>query len=81
METMSPWVVGHIKEKSIEATKAKFTWGVKSGKELVHIALDFTWIRDVSLVDGMKVIMPVYRLFGWIPAMKNIFNKLIVLSK
>lgn len=81
METMNPWVVGHMKEKSIEATKAKFTWGIKTGKELERMAPEFTWIQDVSLVEGMKVIMPVYHLFGWIPVIKNISNKLVVLKK
>lgn len=81
METMNPWVVKHMKEKSIEATKAKFTWGIKTGKELERMAPEFQWIQDVSLVEGMKVIMPVYHLFGWIPAIKNISNKLVVLRK
>lgn len=81
METMSPWVVNHMKEKSIEATKAKFTWGIRSGKELEDILPEYTWIRDVSLVEGMKIIMPVYHLFGWIPAVKNISNKLVVLHR
>lgn len=81
METMSPWVVKNMKEKSIEATKARFTWGIQSGKELEVIAPEYIWVRDVSLVEGMKVIMPVYHLFGWIPAVKNISNKLAVLRK
>lgn len=81
METMSPWVVKNMKEKSIEATKARFTWGVRSGEELESISPEYTWVRDVSLVEGMKVIMPVYRLLGWIPVVKNISNKLVVLRK
>ncbi|MBD5480083.1 MAG: class I SAM-dependent methyltransferase [Lachnospiraceae bacterium] len=81
MEVMNPWVVKNVKEKSIEKTKAKFTWGIKSGKELQRISPDYTWVRDVSLVEGMKIIMPVYYLFGWIPVVKNISNKLVVLSK
>ncbi|MCM1082217.1 MAG: class I SAM-dependent methyltransferase [Clostridium sp.] len=81
MEVMNPWIVKHMKEKSIEKTKAKFTWGIKSGKELQRIAPKYTWVRDVSLVEGMKIIMPLYRLFGWIPAVKNISNKLVVLRK
>lgn len=81
METMNPWVVKNMKEKSIEATKAKFTWGVRSGKELKDISPEYTWVRDVSLVEGMKAIMPVYYLFGWIPAVKNVSNKLVVLRK
>ncbi|MCM1146181.1 MAG: class I SAM-dependent methyltransferase [Lachnoclostridium sp.] len=81
MEIMNPWVVKNFKEKSIKKTSAKFNWGIKSGKELEKIAPEYTWVRDVSLVEGMKVIMPVYNLFGWIPAVKNISNKLAVLRK
>lgn len=79
METMNPWVMKHMKEKSIEATQARFTWGIKSGRELEELAPEFTWERDVSLVEGMKVILPVYRLFGWIPAVRSISNQLVVL--
>ena len=81
METMNPWVVKHMKEKSIEATKARFTWGIRSGKELERISPEYIWVRDVSFVEEMKAIMPVYHLFGWIPAVKNISNKLVVLRK
>lgn len=81
METMNPWVMGHMKEKSIEATKAKFTWGIKSGRELERLAPEFIWEKDVSLVEGMKAIMPVYHLLGWIPAIRNISNKLSVLDR
>lgn len=81
METMNPWIIKHMKEKSIEATKAKFTWGLKSGKDLKTLSPDFTWVRDVSLVEGMKVIYPVYRLLGGIPAIRDISNKLVILEK
>ena len=81
METMNPWIVKHMKEKSIEATRAKFTWGIKSGKDLKTLAPGFTWVRDVSLVEGMKVIYPTYRLLGKIPAVRNISNKLVILEK
>lgn len=33
-ETMNPMVVKRFKEKSIEGSKAKFTWGVKDGRAL-----------------------------------------------
>lgn len=81
MEVMNPWIVKNVKEKSIEKTRAKFTWGIKSGRELACIAPEYRWVRDVSLVEGMKIIMPIYRLFGWIPMVKNISNKLVVLRK
>lgn len=81
MEIMNPWVVSHMKEKSIEATSAKFTWGLKSGRELEDLAPNFKWVRDVSLAEGMKEFVPVYRLAGRIPAVRNISNKLAVLRK
>lgn len=81
METMNPWVVRHMKEKSIDATNSKFTWGLKSGKDLQAIIPNWTWVEDVSLVEGMKQMYPIYHLFGWIPLVRNISNKLVVLQK
>ena len=42
VETMSPFVVKHVKEKSIEGSNAKFTWGVENGKELQRIVPEFS---------------------------------------
>lgn len=81
METMNPFVVKHVKEKSIEASRAKFSWGISSGKEVEKIAPSFQWIKDVSLTEGMKVMYPAYGLIGWIPAVQNIANRLVVLRK
>lgn len=81
VETMNPWIMKHIREKSIEASHARFTWGLKSGKDFKSIAPGFVWVKDISLVEGMKVIYPIYRLFGWIPAIKNLSNKLVILKK
>ena len=41
VETMSPLVASYIKEKSIQGSQAKFTWGVKSGKELQKLIPEF----------------------------------------
>ena len=81
VETMSPFVVKHVKEKSIEGSNAKFTWGVKNGKELQGIIPEFYVWQEVSLVEGMKELMPVYRVIGKIPTVRNISNKIIVLEK
>ena len=35
----------YMKEKSIEASKARFTWGLKSGKELESMVSGLTWSR------------------------------------
>ena len=81
VETMSPFVVKHVKEKSIEGSNAKFTWGVKNRKELQRIIPAFSVRQEVSLVEGMKELMPVYYVIGKIPAVRNISNKIIVLEK
>ena len=81
VETMSPFVVKHVKEKSIEGSNAKFTWGVKNGTELQKIAANFSILHEVSLVEGMKELMPIYHVIGKIPFIRNISNKIIVLEK
>ena len=81
VETMSPFVVKHVKEKSIEGSNAKFTWGVENGTELQKIVPNFSILQEVSLVEAMKELMPVYCVIGKIPAVRNISNKIIVLEK
>ena len=81
VETMSPFVVKHMKEKSIEGSNAKFTWGVKNRKELQRIIPAFSVRQEVSLVEGMKELMPIYHVIGKIPIVRNISNKIIVLEK
>ena len=81
VETMSPFVVKHVKEKSIEGSNAKFTWGVKNGKELQRIVPEFSVQQEVSLVEGMKELMPVYHVIGEISIVQNISNKIIVMEK
>ena len=80
METMSPWVVGHVKEKSIEGSQAKFTWGVSDGKNLQALLPGFESVEDVSLAEGMKVFMPVYRFLSKLKIVSNISNKIMVLK-
>ena len=81
VETMSPFVVKHVKEKSIESSNAKFTWGVKNGKKLQQLLPAFSCRKEVSLVEGMKILMPVYRVIGKIPIARSISNKIIVMEK
>ncbi len=80
VETMSPFVVKHMKEKSIDQSNAKFLWGVKNGNELQKILPEFSFEKEVSLIEGMKELHPIYYLFGWIPLVRNISNKIIVLK-
>ena len=81
VETMSPFVVKHVKEKSIEGSNAKFTWGVKNGKELQRIIPAFSVQQEVSLIEGMKELMPIYHVIGKFPIVRNISNKIIVMEK
>ena len=80
VETMSPFVVKHMKEKSIDQSNAKFLWGVKNGNELQKILPKFIFEKEVSLIEGMKELYPIYHLFGRIPLVRNISNKIIVLK-
>lgn len=81
VETMSPFVVKNIKEKSIEGSHAKFTWGIKGGKEMEKLLPMFKNITEVSLVEGMKVFQPIYGVLGRIGFIRNLSNKIVVLEK
>ena len=81
VETMNPTVAKRFKEKSIEGSKAKFTWGVKNGKVLAELLPDFHFVEEHSLTDGMAEFVPIYRFLGKIPFVKNISNKIVVLEK
>lgn len=80
VEVMLPFVVKHIKEKSIEGSHAKFIWGIKNGKELEKLLPTFSFLTEVSLVEGMKKLMPIYHVLGTIPFVYNISNKIVVLN-
>lgn len=81
VETMNPMVAKRIKEKSIEGSKAKFTWGVKNGAELDKIIPDFRYVEEHSLCEGMAVFAPIYKFLGKIKFVSNISNKIIVMEK
>lgn len=81
IEVMSPFVVKHVKEKSIEGSNAIFTWGIKNGKLLEQMVPSFTYKKEVSLVEGMKKLMPIYHVIGKIPAVRNISNRIVVMEK
>ena len=81
VETMSPMVVKHFKEKSIDASQAKFTWGVKNGKALAPLLPDFRFVEEHSLTEGMAVFIPIYRLLSKLPVVRNISNKILVLER
>ena len=81
VETMNPAMVRHFKEKSIDASNAKFNWGIKSGKALAELLPDFRFVEEHSLTEGMAAFAPIYKLLDRLPAVRNISNKIIVLEK
>lgn len=81
VETMNPMVVKSFKEKSIEGSNAKFTWGVKDGKALAALLPGFRLVEEHSLTEGMAKFVPVYKLLDKLPAVRGISNKIIVLDK
>ena len=81
VETMNPAIVRHFKEKSIDASNAKFNWGVKNGKALAELLPGFRFMEEHSLTEGMAEFVPIYKLLDRLPAVRNISNKIIVLEK
>ena len=81
VETMNPAMVRHFKEKSIDASNAKFNWGIKNGKALAELLPDFRFMEEHSLTEGMAVFAPIYKLLDKLPAVRNISNKIVVLKK
>ena len=76
VETMNPTIVRHFKEKSIDASNAKFNWGIKNGKALAELLPDFRFVEEHSLTEGMAAFAPIYKLLDRLPAVRNISNKM-----
>ena len=81
VETMNPAMARHFKEKSIDASNAKFTWGIKNGKALAALLPEFQFVEEHSLTEGMAAFVPIYKLLDRLSAVRNISNKIIVLEK
>ena len=81
VETMNPMIVKRFKEKSIEGSHAKFTWGIKNWKALAELLPGFRFMEEHSLTEGMAVFAPIYKLLDKLPTVRNISNKIIVLEK
>ena len=81
VETMNPMIVKRFKEKSIEGSHAKFTWGIKNGKALAELLPGFRFMEEHSLTEGMAVFAPIYKLLDKLPTVRNVSNKIIVLEK
>lgn len=76
LEFMHPFVVRHVKEKSVDALSATFTWGVTSGREIGEKSPGFHWAGDVDYREGMRKIDALYPFYAWIPPLGNLSNKI-----
>lgn len=81
VETMSPMMARRFKEKSIEGSHAKFSWGVKNGLALAALLPDFRYMEEHGLTEGMAAFAPIYKLLDKLSIVRNISNKIIVLEK
>lgn len=78
---MNSMIVKRFKERSIEGSHAKFTWGIKNGKALAELLPGFRFIEKHSLTEGMAAFVPIYKLLDRLPAVRSISNKIVVLKK
>ena len=81
VETMNPAIANRFKEKSIEGSKAKFTWGIRDGRALAALLPGFAFLEEHCLTEGMAVFSPIYRLLDRLPAVRSISNRIVVLKK
>ena len=81
VETMNPMIVKRFKEKSIEGSHAKFTWGVKDEQALAALLPGFHFVEEHSLTEGMAEFVPIYKLLDKLSVVRSLSNKIIVLEK
>jgi len=81
VETMNPAMAKRFKEKSIEGSHAKFTWGIKNGLALAALLPDFRFLEEHSLTEGMAKFVPIYKFLDKLPFVRNISNKIVALER
>ena len=79
VEFLNPRFVGKDVERSISKNNARFTFGARSGAELVAGIDGLRHVADRSLSEKMPLINPVYRLLIKVPAIANLSNKIAVI--
>ena len=81
IEIMNPVMVKRFKEKSIEGSHAKFTWGIQNGEKLAGLLPDFSFVEEHGLTEGMAAFVPIYKFLDKFSFIRNISNKIVVLEK
>lgn len=76
VEITSPKIV----KTAVDAKgQKKYTWGVQNGKKLQSFTTGFCALRDVSLLEGLKKMYPSYRIYQFIPGMRRMSNKIVIM--
>ena len=81
MEVTASYIVKHATEGSGENNHPKYSFGVKKGKELQKFNAGFKWVKDVSLLAGLRKMYPSYYLMQLLPSMRRMSNKIVVLKR
>lgn len=81
MEIVMPYVVEHSTEGRGENSHRKYSFGVKSGKKLAEMLYDFKCVKQVSLLAGLKKMYPSYHIMQFMPAMRRMSNKIVILRR
>lgn len=81
MEVTASYVVKHATEGRGENNHPKYSFGVKKGKELQKFNAGFKWVKDVSLLAGLRKMYPSYYIMQFMPTMRKMSNKIVVLRR
>jgi len=79
VEVASEAAVKNITEKTEEGSRPKYTWGVKSRRQLEKLAVGFKAVKCETLMEGLKEMYPVYHVLRFFPPMRKVANKIFVL--
>lgn len=78
VEITSPKVVKNAVDGA--TGKQKYTFGVKNGRELASFSRGYQLLREVSLLEGLKKISWVYRIYQFFPGIRKMSNKIVWLK-
>ncbi len=79
MEIASPKVVKQAVDTATGAKK--YTWGVKNGRALQSFTTGFRAVRDVSILEELKLMYPHSIMYRFVPGMRRMSNKIAVLCR
>ncbi len=81
IEVTAPYTVKNAVKKTEEGTVPKYTWGIKNGRQLQRLAAGFKAVKSVTLMEGLKEMYSKYKVLRYLPPLRNVANKIIVLRQ